>query len=367
MKETITRYQFISLIILFEFGSSIIVGLGFEAKQNAWLLILLSIAGGLILYWLFTRFVSFYPDTPFPQVLQMIAGPVIGYILIWGYICYFFYISARVLRDFTILISQTILHETPLLAVSFLFMVVVCFACYLGIEVIARTGELFLPYVLLMGGLFLMFVFIMDLPKVERLEPFFHIPLAELLSLVFPRGVTFPFGELIVFAVIFPHLEHPLKSFRYGVIGSLISGMILLIISVTIIMVLGPTIAMNSTVPLLDTISLVNIQGFIQRMDPIVIIIMVITGFFKITIFFYGGVTMLQYLFKLPRKKSKGLIGFIGLLVMTVSMLISENIAEHLKEGLDIVPLYVHVPMQMIVPSLLLLLLFIRKRKIQKK
>ncbi|KGP91170.1 spore gernimation protein KB [Pontibacillus chungwhensis BH030062] len=363
MKESITRYQFLSLVILFEFGSSIIVGLGFEAKQNAWIVILLSMIGGVLLYWLFTRFVTAYPDTPFPQVLQKLAGPYLGYILIWMYIAYFLYIAARVLRDFTMLTAQTILHETPLLAVSLLFMFVVCFACYLGIEVIARTSELFLPFALLMGGLFLMFVFIMDLPKVHHLQPFFNQDIGEILSFVFPTGITFPFGELIVFAIIFPHLEHPLKSFRYGVMGILISGTILLIISVTILMVLGPAIAMRSVVPLLDTISLVNLQGFIQRMDPIVIIIMVITGFFKITIFFYAAIAMLQYLFRLPRTQSKGLIGFMGILVVILSILISPNFVEHIKEGLDIVPLYVHVPFQMIIPSILFVLLLIKNRK----
>ncbi|GGD09318.1 GerAB/ArcD/ProY family transporter [Pontibacillus salipaludis] len=363
MKESITRYQFISLVILFEFGSSIIVGLGLEAKQNAWLVILLSMIGGILLYWLFTRFVSSYPDTPFPQVLQIVAGPYLGYLFIWVYIAYFLYIAARVLRDFTMLTAQTILHETPLIAVSLLFMLVVCFACYLGIEVIARTSELFLPFILLMGGLFLMFVFIMDLPKIHHLQPFFNQDIGEILSFVFPTGVTFPFGELIVFTIIFHHLEDPLKSFRYGVTGILYSGTSLLIISVTILMVLGPMIAMNSTVPLLDTISLVNLQGIIQRLDPIVIIIMVITGFFKITIFFYAAVAMLQYLFRLPRRDSKGLIGFMGILVIILSILISPNFVEHMKEGLDIVPIYVHVPMQMIIPSFLFLLLFIRNKR----
>lgn len=363
MKESITRFQFLSLVILFEFGSSIIVGLGFEAKQNAWLVILLSMIGGMALYWLFTRFIMAYPDTPFPRMIQTIAGPYLGYIVIWIYIAYFIYLASRVLRDFTMLTSQTILHDTPLLAVSLLFMAVICFACYLGIEVIARTGELFLPYTLLMGGLFIMFVFMMDLPKIHRLQPFFSQSVGEVASHVFPQGITFPFGELIVFAVIFHHLEHPLRSFRYGVIGILFSGTVLLIISMTILMVLGPVFAMNSTVPLLDTISLVNLQGIIQRMDPIVIIIMVITGFFKITIFFYAALAMLQYLFRLPRKQSKGLISFMGLLTVVLSYVISSNFVEHINEGLNMIPLYVHVPIQMFLPSILFLLLILKKRR----
>jgi spore germination protein KB len=44
----INAFQLFVLIVLFELGSAIVVGLGMQAKQDAWLAILIGMAGGLV-------------------------------------------------------------------------------------------------------------------------------------------------------------------------------------------------------------------------------------------------------------------------------------------------------------------------------
>ena len=65
------------------------------------------------------------------------------------------------------------------------------------------------------------------------------------------------------------------------------------------IAVLGIEEVERSPFPLLSTIGKVNILEFIQRLDAIVVFTLLITVFFKASIFFYGALIGIVDLFKL--------------------------------------------------------------------
>ncbi|MED1471752.1 GerAB/ArcD/ProY family transporter, partial [Bacillus salipaludis] len=54
-KIKISASQLFVLVFLFEMGSSILFGLGANAKQDAWIAILLGLAGGLIVFFIHNR------------------------------------------------------------------------------------------------------------------------------------------------------------------------------------------------------------------------------------------------------------------------------------------------------------------------
>lgn len=363
-KAKISSTQFVCLIILFEFGSTIIVGMGFEAEQDAWIVILLSMSVGILLYLLYTHLHKVYPNMHITTYSTFILGKYIGYVVAWAYIIYFFYLSARVLRDFSELITITILKETPLLVIMVLFTLVIIYSCTLGIEAIARTSEVFFPYVLGIGFLFIFFVYVTGIPQAENLQP----PLAKgwtnILQVVFPRGITFPYGELIVFSMLFPYLNREEKAKKLGIQGILISTFILILTNLTIIASIGPDMAKVSVIPILDTVSLVNIQGIIQRIDPIVIILMVIVGVIKIIIFFLGAyIGLHDVLPKLKNTKRFLTSGVLGVFLVILSFTMSKGYLEHIFVGLKVVPYYVHVPMQIIIPLIFLIILTIKGKK----
>jgi spore germination protein KB len=87
----------------------------------------------------------------------------------------------------------------------------------------------------------------------------------------------------------------------------------------------------------------------------------VVGGFFKITLFFYAAVAGTADIFKFsdPKKLSFPL----GALILFASVTIASNYAENIEEGLRIVPIYLHWPFQIIIPTLLLVIAFFRNRK----
>lgn len=135
------------LVVLFEMGNAILVGLGVQAKQDAWMSVLLGLAGGLLLFLIYYQLFKFYPDIPLTSYVQRITGKWIGRPLGLLYIVYFIYCATRVLRDFGELLTTTIYTNTPLIVINSLMILTIIYGIHKGFEVIARVGEnVFLSY-----------------------------------------------------------------------------------------------------------------------------------------------------------------------------------------------------------------------------
>jgi spore germination protein KB len=366
VQNKIQPIQLFVLIVLFEVGSAVVVGLGIDAKQDAWIAILLGMIGGIGLFSLYVYLYTQFPTLSLTNYLEKIVGKFIGRILALVYIVLFLYIAARVLRTFCDLLLTTVLAETPILVVAIFFMLVICYGCYLGFEVIARTAEILFPWVMLLSFLFVLFIIISGLPKMENLKPVLEAGWKPVFQAVFPTILSFPFGESIVFAIFFPYLNQQKSGIIAGYLAIVVSGIILLIATTVILTVLGPFLASISTFPLMDTVEKVNLGKVFQRLDPIAIIMLIIGGFFKLSILFYGAVEGFSSLVNKP-KLTKFTIPIMAAAVIAMSILLSENWVEHVKEGSKIVPKIIYVPLFMVIPFLLVVIVMIKKNFTRKK
>ncbi|KPD00683.1 Spore germination protein YndE [Geobacillus sp. BCO2] len=323
--------QLFVLIVLFEHGSAIVIPLGVSAKQDVWIAILLGLALGLLVFSVYGRLFRCYPDQPLVGYIQHIVGAPLGKLLGIVYVTYFLYIAARVLRDFGELLLTFAYPETPLFVLNAIMALVVMYGAYKGLEVLARTGELFLAmlYVMALAGFVLVFVSgVMDL---SQLEPVLEEGWGRVWKTVFTETLYVPFGEMIVFTMLFPYVNNPAKVSRAAVIGMALTGLNLAVIAAINMIVLGPDGASRSSFPLLDTIRRIQVAHFFERLDVLFMIALIIGGFFKISIFFYAGVVGAAHLFGIS--KHQRIVYPLGLLVLLLSIAIASNYAEHIYEG----------------------------------
>ncbi|UOF88819.1 spore germination protein [Fodinisporobacter ferrooxydans] len=195
--------------------------------------------------------------------------------------------------------------------------------------------------------------------KTENFLPVLENGWKPVLSTAFPLTLTFPFGELIVFTMVFPYANPSTQVMKTGLYGILASGLILSLTIAIDIAVLGVQ-ASNQVFPLLTTIDKVNIANIIVRMDIISIATLILGGFFKITLFFYGAVLGIADVFRI--RKPLYIIVPLSLIVLSASMQIAGNLPRHLEIGLKYVPYYLHLPFQVGIPLLMLLVAVIQKR-----
>ncbi|HWK22847.1 MAG TPA: GerAB/ArcD/ProY family transporter [Ureibacillus sp.] len=364
-KAKISAYQLLVLIFLFEIGSAILVPLATEVKQDAWLAVLLGLAGGCCLFWIYHSLYSYYPDIPITEYMQRILGSFLGKVLAFFYVLYFMYIAARVLRDFGEMLIIVFYPETPLFVMNVLMVLVVVYTIRKGIEVIARTGELLFIIMMLIGISCIVLITVSGIIDISNLEPLLEEGLMPVIKTAFTQTLFFPFGEVIVFAIILPYLNQPSKAMKTGLLALGLSGLILSLIMAMNISVLGENLISRSHFPLLSTIQSIEFAGFLQRLDIVFMLSTVIGGFFKIILFFYASIAGTANLFNI--KNSTQLAYPLGVLLLVISITIASNFSEHVYEGIKIVPLYVHLPFQVIIPSLLLIIAFFMNRKKQRK
>lgn len=364
-KAKISAYQLLVLIFLFEIGTAILVPLAIEAKQDAWLAVLIGLAGGCCLFLIYHSLYSYYPEIPLTEYIQKILGSFLGKILAFFYVLYFMYIAARVLRDFGEMLIIVFYPQTPLFVMNVLMVLVVVYTIRKGIEVIARTGELLIIIMLLIGISGIILIIISGIIEVSNLEPLLEEGLKPVIKTAFTQTLFFPFGEVIVFAMILPYMKQKSKTMKTGLLGLGLSGLIIALIMAMNISVLGVNLISRSYFPLLSTIQTIEVAGFLQRLDIAFMLATVIGGFFKISLYFYATVAGTANLFNI--KDSAKLAYPLGLLLLILSITIASNFSEHVYEGLQVVPLYVHLPFQVIIPGLLLIIAILKNRKKQRK
>lgn len=360
-KAKISAYQLFVLIFLFEMGSALLVPLAGEAKQAAWLVILIAMIGGFLLFFIYYGLFQYYPDQLLTEFVKHILGNFLGRIVAFLYILYFIYLAARVLRDFGETLLTFAYPSVPLFVANASFILVVVYTVRKGIEVLTRTGELFYVLENLLLLTFFLLIIASGMIHLNNLKPVIEISVTEMVKMAFTKTVFFPFGEIIVFLMIFPYLKEPQRLKKIGMGSLATSGIFLAIIMAVNIAVLGVDLTTRSQYPLLTLIQSIEVAGFLERLDVYFLLLLMIGGFIKISVFTYAAVTGSANVFNVNQPSR--LAYPVGFVILLISIIIASSYTEHIHEGLGAVPIYIHLPFQVIIPLFLLIIAFFKNRK----
>ncbi|MFN2747455.1 GerAB/ArcD/ProY family transporter [Bacillus sp. z60-18] len=354
----ISPHQLFSLIVLFVFGTALIVPLGVEAKQDAWLAELLGLAGGIVILFLYYYLYRQFPNMLLTRYIQNILGKPIGFIIGLLYIVFFIYGASRDLRDASELLLLQY-GETPMFTLSVIMMVIVCYALYQGIETLARASEIMFALIFVMTIVTFFSIIGSNVIRLEHLLPVLENGWMPVVTTAFPERVFFPYGELICFTTIFPYLNQQKIGMAFGLAAIIFSGLVLTATIILEIAVLGVHGWGSSTFPFLKFVEKINFGGFIQGLQGVAMIALVVGDFVKVTIFSYAAVVCSADIFHV--KKASRFILPIGLVTLALSIVIAGSYAEHIEQGKaalhSIFPLFAFM-----IPLLLVIASFVRKR-----
>ncbi|MBE5102279.1 GerAB/ArcD/ProY family transporter [Priestia aryabhattai] len=363
-KAKISTSQLFILMVLFELGSALLIPLAMRANQDAWLAILLGMICSFFLFLIYHKLYSYYPDLLPTQYMQKIMGKMIGKTLAFLYILYFANSIARVLRDFGAMLVTFSYPDTPLFIANALLMLVIIYTVRKGIEVIARSGELLFVFMYILAITGFILIVCSGLIDFTNLQPVLEEGILPILKVVFTQTLYFPFGETVLFMMIFPYLNNSKNTKITGLCAIGLSGINLTIIMIINVSVLGVDLTSRSQFPLLSTVQSIQVADFLERLDVFFMIASIIGVFFKICLYFHAVVTSTASLFKI--QSPSHLAYPLGLIIIFYSMTIASNFQEFLYEGTKIVPLVFFLPFQVIIPLLLLTVAFLKNREKQR-
>ncbi|WP_251037324.1 GerAB/ArcD/ProY family transporter [Paenibacillus albidus] len=126
-----------------------------------------------------------------------------------------------------------------------------------------------------------------------------------------------------------------------------------------IIFVLGPKLAVYSTLPLLETVQLIDLAEVLERMDALFTLLLFLGLGIKLALFFYGAVIGLERITGVGYKKW---VLPVAILIYGASFL-SPNFTRHIMIGRGVTLNYSSPFFQILLPLLLFTVMLIRKRK----
>ncbi|CAH1225244.1 Spore germination protein YndE [Paenibacillus allorhizoplanae] len=358
MEERITNYQLVVMIILFEIGSTPLFALGSSAKQDSWLAMLAAAAAGFFLLLMFVSIQRRAPEQDIVRLLRICFGKVAGSVLGVSFAIYFAYESMRNVRDFGEISNLTLLNTTPKYITMFIILLLASYAIMMGVDTLFRVTETLLPIVAISYGLLIFLISIAHLIHFDNLLPTLEDGFKPVLRAAFPDMVSFPFGQTIIFFMVWHMLPEQKKVKKLSLTAYTIVSLFLILMNIINITVLGTTLAANSTLPFLQTVQLIEVGDIFERLDVLVTLLLFLGLFVKMTTFFWGAVYALAHIFPSLRKATWLVI--VGSLIFITSFL-EPNYSVHvwlgLKFSVKLYPLF-----QVIIP--LLMFIVIRFRKI---
>jgi spore germination protein KB len=269
------------------------------------------------------------------------------------------YIGARNLREAGDLLISASYDNTPLYVIHFAMISAVIYVLNKGVEVFFRLAEIYIIITIILGAIGSAAVVFSGIMDLTNLLPIQGEGWGEIFKAAYPHILLFPFGELVVFTTILPRLNNMRSARKTGIIAIMISGGLLSMTHALQVAVLGADIYGRAAFPLFTTISLVSIADFLQRLDAIVMLTLIIGVFFKMSVYCYGAMAIAADVFKVPDERKLAVP--VGIVMLFGSMLSAWSYPEHAEEG--VFTIWVHLnTFCAIVPVLLVIVHTIRKQ-----
>lgn len=358
-KEIISSRQFMIITLLFSIGTAILIipaTIANEAKQDAWIAAIIGVAISFLLVKLYISLGKRTPNLTFIEANEKILGRIFGKFTAIGFILLTFLSSGELLYFIGIFMKTEVMPETPTMAFALLFSIIIVYAAFLGIEVFARSAEILFPFFIL---IFIVFaVCITPQISFDNVQPILETPKKSLLYSIIRFMSIFSF-PLVVLLMLFPSVVNVQKSAQKGFyIGTLIGGIVLIILITLCILVLGPANTASRTFPSYALAQRISIGNFLQRIEIIMAGMWIVSIYIRTFMYFYASVIGVAQLCKI--KDHRPLILPLGLLMIGLSQIIHPNIVHSNVYNNEIWPIFSAI-FTVILPLTLLIIAKIRK------
>lgn len=331
-------------------------GINPQAGPDSWISSLLALVMAIPLLLLFARLVILNPGKDLFQMLESALGKLIGKILTILFIIFGIVVSSMTLRGYVTYVTIESLPETPtyILYIAFL-LIVAAYALYCGLEVQMRTLHLLAwVYTILAYGIITLSL---NAVKVENLKPILYDGFTPVLNGAVDL-LLFPYGTAILMLVPLASLKPGSKVYRIFLTAAFLAFIIMTLVFLRNLLVLGPDSLKLYLYPSHQSISLINIGGFIERMEIVPALINLILDMTKISVSALFVAKGLQRLFNIENFKT--FIAPTIFLVFNYSLLARNFIPDAVEWGRYYK--YFALPFEILLPLILYIVCEIRSR-----
>jgi len=353
--EAISERQATILIILFLLGNSLLMGSGNQANQNVWIAIIIAILWSNILLFMYSRILYLYPGKDLFDILQIVMGKFTGNFFCILMIWFVFHTGTLVLRTLSDFTNTLVFPNTPVVLPMIFFTILLIWSLKSGIEVLGRWAELFSWIIISI----VIIVPILSIPQMDisRLKPILNNGVTPLFKGAF-SSFTFPFGQTVVFTMVFTNISKVKNYKKTFIVGLFIGGGLILLTSLRNLLVLGSATVSRLYFHSTMSVGLIRL-GFLQRLEMTVVIVFLVCVFIKVSICLFAVCNGISKVFGFDDYKF--ITTPVALLMLSFSFFIYKNTMETQFFASNIWSFY-SFPFEVIIPLIIFIVAEIRNR-----
>ena len=355
-KEIISARLAVCTMVLFMFGSSALISINTDVGQDSWISFLLALMLALPVTLVYARIIKLFPENDVFEIIEILFGRILGCVLNVLITWYAIHLAALVIRNFSEFIKNCVMLETPEIMIIIVMILTIVYMIKSGIEVMGRWS-LVMIYVVI-SVVVITAIFSINKMNIDNIKPFLEhsLPAIALNSFGY---FSFPFAETVLFLCLagsFNKKESPYKMYIYSTV---FAAMILLTIVIRNILLLGPKMSSTAVFPSFEAVSIVDVGGFLARIEGSIAINLILAGIVKITVCLVAASKGVALIFRLPNYKS---ITFpVAVFAVAMSVILFSNTTEMLTFQ-AVYPFYA-IPFQILIPLLVWIVGEVKVRK----
>lgn len=320
-----------------------------------WQMTLVSCLVAIIFFYFVYLLLKRFPGKNIVEIFEISLGRFLGFLFSLAFAVAFLLYASVLLREFA---DTSKVFVFPLTGPSILiavFIVVVVVVAMLGLETIVRASKI-IAYIAIFTYALLPLLASRNF-KLYHMFPLLGYGLDKTITTGFMRSSAY--AEVLILAVFAGSLQGIGHIKKAGFLSLILSGILLSTGLLAFILVFPYTMTQELTVPIYIMARIIKYGAFIQRLDPVFIILWNISSMATVTILFYCAVSIYCKVFRL--QDTKPVIIPMAVLLFTIAMA-PKDFLTVITENLQQTRLY-----GMIVffglPLITLIIAIIRKRK----
>lgn len=355
INNKISGKQFICMIILFLMGSTLVIGVASEARQDSWLAILTGLILALPMAFAYARIVQLFPGKNLYDIVIQLFGKVFGKMIILLYVFYAIHLGSGVLRTISEFIQISNMPETPQIMVLSAFILLCIWMAKSGIETMGRVSKLAF-FIVLISITITVVLSIKDM-NFNNIKPIMgtdFTAFADSSTTVF----SLPLAEIVLLTILYSSVDQKENPYKLFICGLSVAGLLLIVVSLRNLFVLGLPSVLMYYFPSYQAVSVIAIGEFFTRIEVLIGMNLVLAGLIKVCVCLFAASSGLAKLFNLDDHRP--MAAPVGVIMVTFAMVMFSNTIE-IVNWLKIYK-YFALPFQVILPAIILITAEIKTR-----
>ncbi|MHB9146384.1 MAG: GerAB/ArcD/ProY family transporter [Symbiobacteriia bacterium] len=305
-----------------------------DGATAAWLEVILTGLVGALGWAAIVLFMRRFPGRSLIQAVEEILGPYLALPVQLLYVGTFLWVTAVVVRQFAESVLAVIMPVTPISVIITTLLGAAAYACYLGIEAVARAARYFIPIIFTLVVLLMLLV----LPagaRLNRLFPLLGPGLGPLLWRAVPRSSLYL--ELLLLPILAPSLKEPGKMARIGYQSIVWTALLWLMVVLAFELVFPFPAGTSNPFPLLALARLIHIGRFIQRVESFFIFAWIFAAAAKLSASLLAAMLAYAQSFRLRTYRP---LAFPFAVLATALALLPPNLVVAMHDDREVLRLY---------------------------